>query len=387
MSRRCLVLLLALVTNACADPKLESVDDFIRAVEQPQHSIEADHDTRSLTELMEEYRVPAVSIAVIRDFDIHWAKAYGVADTETGVEATVGTLFQAASISKPVVAMAVLRAAQDGLFSMDDDINSLLSSWAVPTSVYTAEQPVTPRGLTTHTAGFGDGFGFPGYFPDEPLPTIVQIIEGQHPSNVGPVRMNKMPMQAMSYSGGGVTIMQLALEDVTNTGFAEYVRGTVFEAIGMQSSTFEQPLTTVRDDVVARAHNRRGRAMRAKWKVYPELAAAGLWTTPTDLAKFVIEIQKSVHARSNRVLDRRTVQEMLNPVGIGDFAVGFEVKREGDGWYFFHTGSNWGFRNLLIGHKLRGYGLVVMTNADRGDELREIIRRRVANAYGWDGNG
>ena len=386
MSRRCLVLLLALVTNACADPKLESVDDFIRAVEQPQHSIDADHDTLSLTELMEEYRVPAVSIAVIRDFDIHWAKAYGVADTETGEEATVGTLFQAASISKPVAAMAVLSAAQDGLFSMDDDINSLLSSWAVPKSVYTAEQPVTPRGLTTHTAGFGDGFGFPGYFPDESLPTIVQILEGQRPSNVGPVRMNKMPMQAMSYSGGGVTIMQLALEDVTNTGFAEYVRGTVFEAIGMQSSTFEQPLTTVRDDVVARAHNRRGRAMRAKWKVYPELAAAGLWTTPTDLAKFVIEIQKSVHGRSNRVLDRRTVQEMLNPVGIGDFAVGFEVKREGDGWYFFHTGSNWGFRDLLIGHKLSGYGLVVMTNADRGDELREIIRRRVANAYGWDGN-
>lgn len=386
MKRYCLVLLLVTVTSACAEPKLESVDDFVGAVEQPQERIEYDHDALSLTELMEDYGVPAVSIAVIRDFEVHWAKAYGIADTETGEAATVQTLFQAASISKPVAAMAVLKAAQDGLFAMDDDINDLLSSWEVPASRYTAELPVTPRGLTSHTAGFGDGFGFPGYFPDKPLPTAVQILDGEDPSNVGPVRMNKSPMQAMAYSGGGVTIMQLALEDVTNTPFAEYVRKAVFGPVGMQSSTFEQPLTTVPDYIVARAHSSRGRAMRAKWKVYPELAAAGLWTTPTDLAKFVIEVQQSVYGRSNRVLGRDTVQEMLNPVGIGDFAVGFEVRRAGNGWYFFHTGSNWGFRNLLIGHKLHGYGLVVMTNADRGDELREIIRRRVANAYRWDGD-
>ena len=384
MNRYCLVLLLATMTNACADSKLESVDDFIGAIEQPQERVESDHDALSLMELMEKYRVPAVSIAVIRDFEVHWAKAYGIADTESGEAATVQTLFQAASISKPVAAMAVLKAAQEGLFAMDDDINGLLSSWEVPASRYTAELPVTPRGLTSHTAGFGDGFGFPGYFPDKPVPTVVQILNGEDPSNVGPVRMDKAPMQAMAYSGGGVTIMQLALEDVTNTPFADYVRGAVFEPIGMQSSTFEQPLTTPPDDLVARAHNGRGRAMRAKWKVYPELAAAGLWTTPTDLAKFVVEIQHSVYGRSNRVLDRHTVQEMLNPVGVGDFAVGFEVKREGDGWYFFHTGSNWGFRNLLVGHKLHGYGLVVMTNADRGGELREVIRHRVANAYGWD---
>jgi CubicO group peptidase (beta-lactamase class C family) len=152
----------------------------------------------------------------------------------------------------------------------------------------------------------------------------------------------------------------------------------------MSLSTFEQPLSKERDRNAARAHDENGEAMDAKWHVYPELAAAGLWTTPTDLAKFVVEVQKSVHGRANRVLLPSTIQEMLNPVGVGEFAVGFTLSKRGEGWYFDHGGSNWGFRGLLVGHKLKGYGLVVMTNADQGSLLIKEISKRVAKVYSWD---
>jgi len=375
---------LALTSPAWADNKPQSVQEYISAVEAPLKPDGEGLDSQTLSELMDEFHVPGVSIAVISNFSIHWVKAYGVADVTTGAQVEPGTLFQAASISKPVAAMAVLKAVENDMFTLDTDINDILTSWRLPDSPFTAKRPVTPRSLTSHTAGLGDGFGFPGYHADDPLPTTVQILDGESPSNVGPVRMERPPLTAMQYSGGGITMMQLGLEDATGIPFREVLQSYILDPIDMSSSSFEQPLSAKRDEKTARAHDEHGKAMDTKWHVYPELAAAGLWTTPTDLAKFLVEIQNSVHGRSNRVLNRTTIQEMLNPVGVGEFAVGFSVTKRGEGWYFEHGGSNWGFRALLIGHKVKGYGLVVMTNADQGRSLIEEIGKRVARAYSWD---
>jgi CubicO group peptidase (beta-lactamase class C family) len=124
--------------------------------------------------------------------------------------------------------------------------------------------------------------------------------------------------------------------------------------------------------------------MDAKWHVYPELEAAGLWTTPTDLAKFAIELQQSLRGRSNRVLSRMMAQEMVTPVGIGDYSVGFGIERQGQGWYFHHSGGNWGFSCDLIAHRLKGYGVAIMTNSDAAGALMNEVRARVAAAYDWD---
>jgi CubicO group peptidase (beta-lactamase class C family) len=338
----------------------------------------------SLDSLMARFHVPGVSVAVIRDFDIHWAKGYGTADVETGAPVDVETMFQAASISKPVAAMAVLRAVQDGLFTLDTDINDILTSWKLDGEGMTAERPVTPRGLTSHTSGLGDGFGFPGYDPAAPVPTVIQILEGDEPSNVGRIFMERPPMTLMEYSGGGVTLMQLALSDARGRPFADILRDDVLRPIGMLHSTYEQPIPPALDRNAARAHDREGRARGAKWHVYPEQAAAGLWTTPSDLARFVIEVQKSARGESNRVLSRTTVQEMLTPVGVGDFAVGFTIAKMGQGWYFNHGGSNWGFRALILGHKVKGYGLAIMTNADQGGAVMAELSRRIQDVYEWD---
>jgi CubicO group peptidase (beta-lactamase class C family) len=354
-------------------------------IEGPQTD-PGDHGLGALTidELLEEFAVPAVSIAVIHDFRIHWAKAYGFSDTEPQRRADVETVFQAASISKPVAAMAVVRAARDGRFGLDDDINSILRSWQLDGEGFTDVRPVTPRTLTSHTSGLGDGFGFPGYHPDEAIPTLLQILDGEAPSNVGALFMEREPLTAYEYSGGGVTLMQQALQDAYGRPFREILSDEVLGPIGMTRSTYEQPLPPEWDVNAARAHDREGRAMDAKWHVYPEQAAAGLWTTPTDLALFAIEVQQSVRGESERVLDRGWAREMITPVGVGPYAVGLGIEKRGEGWYFGHGGSNWGFRASLLAHIAKGYGFAIMTNGDRGSELIAEVQRRVERAYEWD---
>lgn len=361
-----------------------STDELIKIIEDAQHPDRQGLDSYTLDELMDRFGVPGVSIAVVKDFKIHWAKAYGIADVETGAEANTETLFQAASISKPVNAMAVLKAAQDGRFSIDDDINNILKSWELPESPFTKDQSVTPRMLASHTSGLGDGFGFPGYDPSDPRPTTIQILNSDEPSNVGPVLLARPPMTAFHYSGGGVTILQLALTDVIGRPYPEILQEYVLGPAGMTQSTFEQPLSPERDKNAARAHDGRGQAMGVKWHVYPELAAAGLWTTPTDLAKFAIEVQESLRGEANNVLSPTTIKEMLSPVGVGDYAVGFSVTKEGQGWYFSHGGGNWGFRCLLVAHKVKGYGFAIMTNARNGGIITNELKQRIERAYGYD---
>jgi CubicO group peptidase (beta-lactamase class C family) len=377
------LLLLAMPSPSRAQDR--TVAEFITAIEGAQPRADSGSPgALTIAELMRRFNVPGISVAVIRDFTIHWAQGYGIADVVTGASVDVETMFQAASISKPVAAMGMLRAVQDELFGLDDDINTILTTWRLDGGEFTRERPVTPRMLTSHTSGLGDGFGFPGYDPAAPRPTMVQLFEGQPPSNVGALFMERAPMTLMEYSGGGVTLMQQALSDARRRPFADILRDDVLQPLGMTRSTFEQPLPAAFDRNAARAHSGEGASRGSKWHVYPELAAAGLWTTPSDLARFAIEVQLAAAGRSARVLTRATVREMLTPVGVGDYAVGFSIQKIGQGWYFAHGGANWGFRATLLAHMSHGYGLAIMANADQGGAVMAELTRRIQAAYAWD---
>ena len=360
----------------------EPIATQIARVEAAQSPNRQGFDPYTIQEMMKLFHVPGVSIAVVRDFKVQWTKTYGAADVVTDAPVTQETRFQAASISKPVTAFAVLRAVDSGRLSLDEDVNNYLKSWKVPVNEYT-EGGVTLRALLSHTSGTGDGFGFPGYNPSAKLPTLEQVLDGKPPSNVGPVFWERPPFTAQKYSGGGIEIVQVVLQDAYGKPFAEIMQELVLGVVGMANSTYEQPLPATADQSAARAHDKDGKVMDAKWHVYPEQAAAGLWTTPTDLAKLGIEVQKALRGES-KLLSRRTALEMVAPTGTGPFAIGFAIEKRGEGWYFVHDGSNWGFRSDLAMHRLKGYGIVVMTNSDSGGQIISAIEARVAAAANWD---
>jgi len=275
------VVALSILTWATAAAQSTDAASMIARIEAAQVPNRQGFDGFTLTELMQRFRVPGVSIAVIKDGRIHWAKGYGVADVATGRLVDTGTVFQAASISKPVFAMTVAKLAQDGRISLDADVNTLLKTWKVPDSEHTRDQKVTLRSLMSHTSGASDGFGFPGYNPDEPRPTLVQIITGEKPSNVGVVRFTRAPYVGFQYSGGGVTLAQLAVTDAIGRPLADLADELLLKPLGLTRSSFEQPITDRLSANAAFAHNPGGRRSGpASWHVYPEQAAAGLWTTP-----------------------------------------------------------------------------------------------------------
>jgi CubicO group peptidase (beta-lactamase class C family) len=296
-------------------------------------------------------------------------------------------MFQAGSISKPVAAMASLKAVQEKRFTLDQDVNTILKSWKLPVGELTKGSPVTPRTLMSHVSGMGDGFGFPGYTPGTPpLPTIQQILDGAPPSNTRAVRLERAPMTAEEYSGGAVVVQQLALMDAVGKPFAQIAREWLFNPLEMTDSTFEQPLPVARHTQAARAHTPTGAKPQTNepWRVFPEQAAAGLWTTPTDLARFAIEVQLALQSRPSRVLSPAVAREMITPVGVGGYAVGFGLARRGEGWYFQHNGSTFGFRATLIAHSKKGYGAVIMTNGASGEALISRVMRMIEQEYKWD---
>lgn len=362
----------------------DSLAAIISQIEGKQSSTGGEADDFTIQEVMQKYNVPGISVTVIKDFKIHWSKAYGIADVATNESAKSDTLFQAASISKPVTAMAVLKAAQDGRVLLDGDVNKMLNSWKVPSSEFTKSTPVTPRSLLSHTSGADDGLGFPGYEPSQLKPTLLQIIAGEKPSNTKPVLFARVPFTSYKYSGGGLTIMQLAMMDSFRKPFAEIMQKSVLTPLGMQNSTYEQPAPLALEPKTARAHNSQGKARDTKWHIYPEQAAAGLWTTSHDLALFTIEIQQALTGSGSHVLSRKMAQEMITPVGVGPFAVGMTIDKRGEGWYFSHGGSNWGFRCHLLSHTRKGYGVIIMTNGDNGGAVIKEFEDRVARAYKWD---
>ena len=335
----------------------------------------------NLQERMKHYRVPGVSLAFFSGGKILWSRTYGYADVAKMTPVTPETLFQAASISKPISTLAMLRLVQDGKLNLDEDVNVKLKSWKLPDNEFTKEQKVTLRRIVSHNAGL-TVHGFGGYRPDEPVPTIAQVLDGHIPANSKAVRVDTVPGSNWSYSGGGYTVMQLLLMDVTGKQFPDLLNEEVLRPIGMTHSSYALPLPKGLRRSAATAYGGDGKPVAGGFHLYPEMAAAGLWTTPSDLARAAIEIQNDYAGTSKKVLSKEMAQQMLTHQK-DSWGLGVALSDAGQPLRFGHGGSNEGFKCDLQAYIDSGQGIVVMTNADGGGALVGEIERAVAHEYGW----
>ena len=340
-----------------------------------------DIDKWTLEERMEYYGVNGVSIAVVKDYKILWAKGYGFADVSEKRKVDENTLFQAASISKSLNALGVLKLAQDKKIDLDSDINNYLKSWKFPYDTLSKGKKITVANLLSHTGGT-TVHGFPGYTPGKKLPSTINILNGEKPANTEAVRSEAVPGEKFNYSGGGTTITQLIITDVAGQTYADYMWQNVLQPIGMTASSYDQP-SKKPASLLATGYYTDGTKIKGKYHVYPEQAAAGLWTTPADLCKYIIEMQLSLKGNSNKVLTQENTNKMVTPVlPKSEAGLGVFIEKKGSDSYFQHGGANEGFRCQYYGSLENGNGVVVMVNSDNGSIINEIINS-VAQTYNW----
>lgn len=337
--------------------------------------------TWSLADRMAHYKVPGVSVAIILDGKIAWQKSYGVLEAGNPTPVNADTIFQAGSISKPTAVTAALRMVEQGQLALDTPINDFLKSWKLPDNAFTQQKPVTPRLIMSHGAGL-TVHGFPGYAAGAPLPTIPQILDGVAPANTAAVRVDKLPGESWRYSGGGTTILQLAMTDVSGKDFPTLTQDLVLTPAGMTRSSFVNPLPESSRTNAATAHHSDGTPVTGHAHVYPEMAAAGLWTTPSDLARLALTVVADARGDKGALLGPDMTKQMLTRQ-TGTWGLGFELDQMPDGQVFSHGGSDEGFEAFLFAYTDGHGGAAIMTNGQNGAALAQEIRVALASTYGW----
>ena len=343
--------------------------------------VEGQETTRfPLAARMAHYGVPGVSIAIVDGCRIVDARGFG---TSAGSDAPIstGTLFQAGSISKTVTAVAALKLVDEKKLQLDSEVRPILSGWAAKDSPAGSTSPVTLRRLLNHTAGLNE-FGGEGYERGTPLPTLTQMLNGTPPANTPPIRIETEPGTKWGYSSGGYYLVQALMSAATGKSFSSLAQDFVFDPAGMQASTFAQPLDAKRLRLATHAAGADGSPMPGGWRVNPELAAGGLWTTPTDLARFLITLTHDIRGESERLLSREGVGQMMTP-GLEHWGLGVELGKPEGPRRIGHTGHNTGFASEYVMYPDTCQGAVVMTNGDEGGWLITETLRAIADAYHW----
>lgn len=376
-------LVFSLILSSCSNKEILETPKDYDVIENgllPALQVKGDSIVKfNLAERMVHYKVPGLSIAIVENGKVKWAKGYGIANTKTGTKVDDQTLFQAGSISKPLAALAALKLVQEGKVDLDEDVNLYLKDWKVPENRFTAEEKVSLRRLLSHTAGM-TVHGFPGYQQTDTFPSINDVLNGK--GNTAKILVDTIPGSIWRYSGGGYTVMEKLVEDVSGLSLEDYMAQNILQKIGMKNSSYQQPLSKDWQNNISAAYNSKGELLEGLWNNYPEQAAAGLWTTPTDLAKYCMEIQEILKGKENGILPKKIVEDMLTK-GKNNWGLGLSIQWEGDSLIFRHGGKNEGFTNEMIAFANHGKAVIIMTNADNGGLLMDEILRAVSNYYEW----
>ncbi len=341
----------------------------------------------NLLERMKTLKVPGLGLAVVKDFQVDWSKSYGVRDARSGAPVTDETLFQVASITKCMGAIVALKLAEEGKLDLDMDVNTYLKSWKVPENEFTRVEKVTVRRILSHTAGL-TVHGFRGYAEGEAVPTILQVLDGLPPANSAAIRVERVPGTAFSYSGGGYTILQLLIEEVTGRHLPELVAEYIFKPAGMTHSTFCPPCKDSASSLTSMGHSVDRAGNLTTFKGYAFLPGGStcceLYTTASDLARFIIAVQKALRGDPGSIVSRETARAIITPVKDAPAGLGFFIEKQGNAVYFNHSGGNIGFSAFFIGSAEGGSGYALTINSDSAGSLRSELTFAVAGTYGWE---
>ena len=357
-------------------------------IEEVENSLRAEYYVSgdsliSIIDKMKELKIPGLSLAVIDNFEVVWAKGYGIEDVETNNKVDVNTIFQAASISKPFTAYATMKLVQENKVELNKDINTYLKTWKLVDNNFTETKKVTFKNLLSHNAGTTI-HGFPGYKSTDTLPTLDQILNGVSPANTNKVIVDIEPETENRYSGGGYIVVQKALIDITGKPFEEFMQNQVLKPLELQNSFFSPKSLTEEQELNATSgHYSNGTKVIGNRHIYPEMAAAGLWTTAEDLAKFAVEIQKTLNANSGKILTKEYTQMMMTPVLNEEYNIGFSNEEYNGEPFFEHAGGNEGYACFLTFHKEKGYGFALMVNSSSQIDILFPLFRSIDKAYSW----
>lgn len=340
-------------------------------------------ETYNILDRMALYNVKGLSIAVVKDYKVVWAKGYGWADEKEKRPVTTETLFEPGSISKSLNAVGILKLVQDKKLDLFVDINTYLKSWKFPYDSISKGKKITLANLLSHTAGL-TVHGFPGYDRKSQIPTLPQILNGQPPANTSAVRSENEPGLESKYSGGGTIISQLIVNDVTHLPYDQFMYDNVLKPMGMIHSSYSQPPNPDKFKYLATGYRSDGSEIENKFHVYPEQAAAGLWMTPTDLCNYIIETQLAYEGKSSKVLNQEMTKLRLTPYIDKSAALGVFIEERGGKKYFQHGAGNEGFRGFYYGTLEGGNGVAVFVNSDNAQILFELMNS-IATVYNWKG--
>lgn len=346
----------------------------------PIHYLKNRENKKSIPQIMEEDKIAGVSIALFDAGKIAWQKAYGYANLEDSIKVTPNTVFNGASLSKPVTALAALNLVEEGVLNLNEDVNNYLEDWKVPENKFTEIEKVTLGRLIGHTAGF-ERYVQSSFLPNEELPTIEQMLAGDNPSVDPPVSIVYVPGEKQVYSNPGYSVIEKLLEDVTNKDFNEVISERIFEPSDMTHSSFQQPVPKQLREQMATGYS--NELEPYPYKLFPFKAAGGIWTTPTDLARFLITLLEDHHLGTNVILSKRMTDSIFTktPKRLG---FGKIYNDNSQDILFEHWGSNSGFTCYMVASLKNKQGIVVMTNSDNGTSFLSYIARAVAIEYNWD---
>lgn len=390
MNRLILCAAIGALLTACDSVPSTSQKPSVNSVAMGQSKIPASFSP-DLIEKMKTHKLPGFSLAIIDNYEVVYSEQWGVKATTSEVAVNGSTAFSTASMSKPVTALLSVILEEKGLIDLNDPINDYLVRWKIPNNEFTTAMPVTWTHLLSHTSGATQFSGFADFYEGDKIPTLVESLEGKLPRYNGvPLDFVFTPGSDWRYSGGGYTILQMALEDHFQKPLHILAQDYIFGPLGMVNTTMIQPNEAGFLTDVASVHDSKGDVIRSGIPITPQVAPSGMWSTPQDMAKLAIAMQKALRGDTDSAISSKTAHKLTNIISLksssghslfGPRSFGFD----NIDWMIL-GGSNTGVGGEILASMERGRGVIFFGNGDRANRtpVFTYVRGRVLDMMNWE---